>query len=216
MRSSVVRLVALGLGSAVSLARTGLMYLEFCTARLAKSANYASRSRAFFWKIDENHSRDDEWRRAQLLFIDPKLRQTNSCDQRIPYFCLSFVIKMRKMTKRRQKLQISHLEFDIIRALRHYAKNYACTTIFFSVFFFLAATPYHVIPCNFIILQYFIFCIFVDIVYLSLFHLVWSVFSFNSLFDFNSIFIEVYKGVSFIKVQNVATANDLTVATVYL
>ena len=209
MRFSVVRLVAPGLGSAVSLARTDLMYLEVCAARLAKSANYASRSRAFFWKIDENHSRDDEWRRAQLLFIDPKLRQTNSCDQRIPYFCLSFVIKMRKMTKRRQKLQINHLEFDIIRALRHYAKNYACTTIFFRFFFLSSHTLprlacenirfsslfaagdvsrgpqrrrarrngcfrrlYHVIPCNFIILQYFIFCIFVDIVYLSLFHLV--------------------------------------------
>ena len=104
MRLSVVILVALGLGSAVSLARSGLMYLEFCAARLAKSANYASRSRAFFWKIDENYSRDDEWRRAQLLFIDPKLRQTNSCDPRIPYFCLSFVIKMRKNDKTQTKI----------------------------------------------------------------------------------------------------------------
>ena len=33
------------------------------------------------------------------------------------HVCLSFVIKMTKMTKLRQKLQISH--FDVIRALRY-------------------------------------------------------------------------------------------------
>jgi len=34
------------------------------------------------------------------------------------HVCLSFVIKMRKLTKLKQKLQISH--FDVIRALRYW------------------------------------------------------------------------------------------------
>ena len=34
------------------------------------------------------------------------------------HVCLSFVIKMRKMAKQRQKWQISHS--DVIRALRYY------------------------------------------------------------------------------------------------
>ena len=44
-------------------------------------------------------------------------KQTKINIQRIPHFSLTFVVKMRKMAKLRQKLQISHS--DVIRLLRY-------------------------------------------------------------------------------------------------